>query len=164
MSATDAAVLFGLVAVLLAGGVGAYFGVKTGAFQRLWDTFKAKRAARQREREIGVEVSLPPADLLDYVVEDMLDEGWALQGRTATTATFVRDQGASIGWACCLALFFVVPAILYLLLYNTTRRVTVAAYPYGSGSRLVVGGDPAAARGIVDWVRLFAAGLETDED
>jgi hypothetical protein len=47
------------------------------------------------------------------------------------------------------------PGILYLLLYNTTKRVTVTAYPLEvGGARLIVGGDdPATVTAIVEWAR-----------
>lgn len=52
---------------------------------------------------------------------------------------------------------FIVPGILYFLLAKGTMRVTVAAYPYQGGSRVVVGGDDEITiRGLEDWIRGLA--------
>jgi hypothetical protein len=87
-----------------------------------------------RECEAGVETPPPTNLLLDRIVEGMTRQGWGLQSRTESTAAFARDEGADGATVCCLAFLFLLPAILYMLLYNTTRRVTVSAYPHGGGS------------------------------
>ena len=63
-------------------------------------------------------------------------------------------QGADGGTACCLAFFFLLPAVLYLFMYNKTERITASAYPHEGGSRLVIGGDNFAVVGqIAEWAR-----------
>lgn len=57
-------------------------------------------------------------------------------------------------------LLFILPGILYLLLANRTARVTVAAYPYEGGSRLVIGGDdPATRNRLMEWARGLREGV-----
>lgn len=49
-------------------------------------------------------------------------------------------------------LFLLVPGVLYLLLANTTVRLTITAYATDTGSRLVVGGDnPLAIQQTIDY-------------
>ena len=59
-----------------------------------------------------------------------------------------------MGTACCLALLLLVPAILYLVLYNTTDGITASALPHEGGSRLVLGGENSVViRQIAEWAR-----------
>jgi len=59
-----------------------------------------------------------------------------------------------MGTACCLTLLLLVPAILYLVLYNTTERITASALPHEGGSRLVLGGENSVViRQIAEWAR-----------
>lgn len=145
-------VLAGVVAGLLLGGVALRLLATVGPVAEAWERFKVSRAARlasveefsatlQRERESGIEVGISPSVVLDQASERMARAGWTLQTRTETSAIFARDKGASCLVAGCLAVFLIVPAIIYLFLYNTTSRVAVMAYPHEGGSRLVFGGD-----------------------
>src|SRR4051794_16448789 len=151
MDATGAILLFGLVAVLLLGGLGTYFISRTEAFAEWWEEFRerqAENAARRRaqnealaaqqaqqnealamqraqrweatnwEREWGIENPFPPGVVLERAVEQMTRQGWSLQNRSDTTASFARDQGADTCTGCILMLFFLLPGILYLLLAN----------------------------------------------
>ena len=65
----------------------------------------------------------------------------AIPSATTSLLLSARDQGADACLGCFLTLLFILPGILYFYLYNRTARVTVAAYPRGSGSRVIVGGD-----------------------
>jgi len=111
------------------------------------------RAAAQREQEIGIEVPLPPERVLALVAEQMTRQGWSVSYQTPSSVTFARDEGPDWGLACCLMVVFLIPALIYLLLArNRTARVTVGAYPYEQGSRVIIGGDrPPVA--LADWGR-----------
>jgi hypothetical protein len=176
MDATGAIILFGFVTVLVLLGVGGYFVARTDAFGEWWEGFKERQAARAEQRRIrnealaaqradwnavldrekawGIENPLPPGVVLERAVERMTREGWSLQNRDETTASFARDQGAEACLGCILMLFFLLPGILYLLLANKTARITLAVYPHEGGSRLVVGGDdPVTRNQLIEWAR-----------
>jgi hypothetical protein len=157
---TVLAILFFAVVALLLGGLGVYFlgggpylAEWWGNFKEWWERTKANEAARaaqrqemyareQHERELGIEVGLPPSAVLDRAVEAMTRSGYGLEARTDTAATFARHQGANIGLGIFLILFCcILPGVLYLLLAERTVRVTIAAYSIEGGSRVVVGGD-----------------------
>ena len=110
---------------------------------------RERLAQIHREQQIGIETGWPPEPVLEGAVEWMTRNGWSLQARTERTATFARDEGADACVGCFLMLFFLLPGILYLLLANRTARITVAAYPRGSGSRVVIGGDLSPTRGML---------------
>jgi hypothetical protein len=150
LDVANALVFLGSVVVV---GAGLYFAIRTGLLGEFWEALQQsgaaaaarnaeRRADRRREREVGIEVAPPPETLLNYVVEDMTRRGYALQYRTQETVSFSRDRGANSCLGCLLLLLFILPGILYLLLYNTTKRVSVTAYPLETGgSRLIIGGD-----------------------
>jgi hypothetical protein len=171
------AVVFFVLFALLVGGLGLYY---VGGFPILaewWERFKANQAARaaqrqeqlaalDREQQWGIETSFAPAVVIGGVVERMTREGWALQNRTDTSASFAQDQGADACAGCALMLLFLLPGILYLLLANRTARITAAAYPHEGGSRLVIGGDdPATRNRLAQWARELREGdLQTTEE
>ncbi len=155
-------VLLGLAVVVILGGAGAYFIVGPDALREsvgeTWGNLKTYLAARnqrvaeaniarEREQRIGLEVPASPQVILDAAVERMTRQGWSVQHRSETTASFSRDEGADSCLGCLLLLFFILPGILYLVLANTTTRTTVAAYPHEGGSRVVIGGDNFAVAG-----------------
>ena len=153
MDSTGAVIFFGLVAVVLLGVAGYYYGFPSKeARGEAWERAKANhaidnqrvaeaRATREREQRTGIEVAASPQMVLDAAVEMMTREGWAAQHRSETTVSFARDEGADAGVGCLLLLFFLVPGILYFALANKTVRMTIAAYPHEGGSRVVAGGD-----------------------
>jgi Short C-terminal domain len=171
MDATEAIVLLGFVVAVLSLGVGGYLISRTDAFAVWWEGVKERRAASaarmqeqnaalDRELQRGIETPLAPDAVIGGVVERMTREGWSLQNRTDTTASFAQDQGADTCARCLLMLLFILPGILYLLLANRTARVTVAAYPYEGGSRLVIGGDdPATRNRLMEWARGLREGV-----
>jgi hypothetical protein len=102
MDATEAIILFAFVVAVLSLGVGGYLISRTDAFAVWWEGVKARRAAsaalRQeqnaaldRELQWGIETPLAPDAVIGGVVERMTREGWSLQNRTDTTASFAQD-------------------------------------------------------------------------
>jgi hypothetical protein len=169
---SQAAIIFALV-VLAAGAVvfSVVFGMEP--LRNAWAASEARLAERRaqvaileeqrrRERELGVEVPLPPAVVLNRVVEGMLKAGHSVENRTANCASFVREEGADSCLGCVLMLLFLLPGLLYLLLARTTKRASVVAYPHevdgAPGTRLVIGGDDQGTiDGLAMWVRNLAA-------
>lgn len=168
MEAWQAVTLFILFALVVGGGV---FYLVIGperlreTLSEAWENHRERHAerraqtqvleaARRREREVGVEVGLSPAAVLDRAVEAMTRGGYGLESRSENTVTFARHEGADSCAGCILMLLFLLPGILYLLLAQRTIRVTFAAYPIEGGCRLVVGGDhPQAVMQAVEWAR-----------
>jgi hypothetical protein len=52
-----------------------------------------------------------------------VDEGWRVTSQTDTTAQLTRDKRASCLVAILLAILFILPAVLYLLLYRGTENL-----------------------------------------
>lgn len=165
MSAGQVLILLLLLGILLLGGFALY---QPGAREVLvdsWERFKAYYAAnqarmeaageaRRREKELGIEVGLPPAEVMERAIEFMTRSNYGIESRSENSATFARHQGADTGIGCFLMLFFLVPGLLYLLLAAKTVRVTLAAYPHEGGSRVVLGGDDQETLGrLTDWTR-----------
>lgn len=129
--------VIGFVFLALVVGLGFYL-----AGIRSVDDFRKWLASRSLERASGIEVSASPAEVLDRATEYMARCGYGVETRTASSATFARSAQMDPALGCFLALLFLLPALIYMLLVaGKTKRVTVAAYPHGSGSRVVIGGD-----------------------
>jgi hypothetical protein len=177
LDATGAILFFAFVFVVLAGGIGVYFLYTAGLLdgyldwtRMRWANYNAEREeqkraraalaeASRREQHYGIETPLAPEALLDGVAEGMIRKGWGIQSRSGNTVTFSRDEGADGCLGCFLMLFLIVPGILYLLLYNTTKRVTASAHPHPGGSRLILGGDDfVVMRQITEWARTLRPG------
>lgn len=60
---------------------------------------------------------------LDQEISGYAKMGWRVVSRTDTTAQLTKDKTASCVVAIILALFLIVPAILYLLLYKGTESL-----------------------------------------
>jgi TRAP-type mannitol/chloroaromatic compound transport system permease small subunit len=52
-----------------------------------------------------------------------VDAGWRVTSQTDTTAQLTRDKRASCLVAILLAILFILPAVLYLLLYRGTENL-----------------------------------------
>lgn len=61
--------------------------------------------------------------ILEAEISKYVKTGWRVTTRTDTSAQLTRDKQASCGLALILALFLIVPAILYLLLYRGTESL-----------------------------------------
>jgi hypothetical protein len=133
---------------------GAYVGARTGLLQQAWESIQRSmaeasarsdqhRAAVAGEQDIGgIETSLTPANVLDGVTEIMTRSGYGVESRTENTVTFAKSAQPNFALGCILAILLLIPAVIYFLMVaGKTKRVTVAAYPLGAGSRAVIGGD-----------------------
>ncbi len=60
---------------------------------------------------------------LDQEISGYAKMGWRIVSRTDTTAQLTKDKAASCVVAIILALFLIVPAILYLLLCKGTESL-----------------------------------------
>lgn len=100
---------------------------------------------------------------MNRAIEAMLRSGYALQGRTQTSATFTRKDSPSFFLGCLLMLFLIVPGVLYLIFGGSEATVTMAAYPAPKGysqegTRVVIGGDKQHATfGLRDWALRLAS-------
>ena len=140
LAVTDLVALIGFIAFLTLAGGGLYLAHRNGllgdwvdGFKEYWAARDAamaqRRAASYMQERIGIETPVSPPVVLEAAVEHMTRQGWGVQSRTQTSVTFSRDEGANPWLTCCLAFLFIVPAILYALLYYTTKRVTVQTDP-----------------------------------
>lgn len=115
---------------------------------------KGFHASYKREREVGIEIRLLPGDALDRAVEDATRAGYVLESRSKNALTFVRREKPNSFVALFLLLFFLLPGILYLMFGSRVVRATLAAFPNGEGSRLVIGGDDSfMVRRLTEWAR-----------
>jgi len=73
--------------------------------------------------------------ILDAEISKYVKLGWRVNSQTDTTAQLVRDKKASCGVAFILALFLIVPAVLYLLLYRGTENLYLEVDDQGKVSR-----------------------------
>lgn len=60
---------------------------------------------------------------LEQEINKYVRQGWRVISRTDTTAQLQRDKQASCLLALILAIFLIVPAVLYLLLYRGTENL-----------------------------------------
>lgn len=60
---------------------------------------------------------------LEQEINKYVAQGWRVISRTDTTAQLQRDKQASCLLALILAIFLIVPAILYMLLYRGTENL-----------------------------------------
>jgi hypothetical protein len=63
--------------------------------------------------------------ILDQEVSKHVSNGWRVISQTDTTAQLTRQTPASCGLALLLAIFLIVPAILYLMLYHGTESLYI---------------------------------------
>lgn len=66
-----------------------------------------------------------PRELLDEAVTVFTTDGWTTTTRTRTQVTFVRESGASCCLTLVLAVIFIVPAIVYMILGRNTHTASV---------------------------------------
>jgi len=71
------------------------------------------------------ESNRPRRELLDDAVMVFTTGGWTTTTRTGTQATFVRESKASCCLALVLAIIFIVPALVYMILGGKTHTVSV---------------------------------------
>jgi len=62
-------------------------------------------------------------EILEKEVGKYARQGWRIVSRTDTSVQLTRDKTASCLLALILAIFFVLPAILYLLLYRGSENL-----------------------------------------
>jgi hypothetical protein len=87
----------------------------------------------------------------------MLREGFSLESRMETSATFTKHEGPNPALGCFLMLFFVIPGLIYLLMGGGDLRVTLFLVPEGDGSRVVLGGDSGSGRlALQQWAESLA--------
>ncbi len=63
--------------------------------------------------------------ILDKEIHKYVKKGWRVASRTDTSAQLERDKHASCLLTLILALFFILPAVLYLLLYRGTEGLYI---------------------------------------
>ena len=69
--------------------------------------------------------------ILDQEVNKYITQGWHMVSRTDTAVQLSRDKRASCLLAMLLAIFFILPALLYLLLYRGTENLYIEVDDYG---------------------------------
>lgn len=75
-----------------------------------------------RSGKVYTSVSLEErSTILEKEITTYANMGWRVTSRTATSAQLTRDNPPSWGTAILLALFFIIPAVLYLLFYKRTE-------------------------------------------
>ena len=70
--------------------------------------------------------------ILEQEISKYVKQGWRVVSRTDTSAQLTRDKRASCLLALILALFLLVPAILYLLLYRGTEGIYIEVDEHGN--------------------------------
>jgi hypothetical protein len=69
--------------------------------------------------------------ILDQEVNKFVRQGWHMVSRTDTAVQLSRDKRASCLLAMLLLIFFILPALLYLLLYRGTENLYLEVDEYG---------------------------------
>jgi len=69
--------------------------------------------------------------ILDKTINEYVQRGWHIISRTDTAIQLSRDKRASCLLAILLAIFFILPALLYLLLYRGTENLYIEVDDYG---------------------------------
>ncbi len=64
-------------------------------------------------------------EILEQEIAKYVKEGWHVVSRTDKTSQLTRERGASCLVAFILAIFLIVPAVLYLLLYKKTEGLYI---------------------------------------
>ncbi len=85
-------------------------------------TPQAALPAGRRGTAISIEEQ---KEILEKEISRYARQGWRIISRTETSAQMVRDKQASCLLAFILALFFLLPAILYLLLYKGSENLYI---------------------------------------
>lgn len=69
--------------------------------------------------------------ILDQEISNLVRQGWHIINRTDTTVQLSRDKRASCMIAILLSIFFILPALLYFLLYKGTENLYLEVDEYG---------------------------------
>lgn len=86
-------------------------------------------------------VNLPPREALDSVVACFVESGtYAVESRSDTSVTFVREKNPDFILGCLLLILGLVPGLIYLGLAGGTVRLTVLAEATGEGKARVTFG------------------------
>lgn len=74
-------------------------------------------------------------ELLEKVVSQQQRAGWRVTDRTETSAQLVKDKGANALVTIILLILFILPGILYALLYKGTETIFIEVDEYGRVKR-----------------------------
>jgi len=96
-----------------------------------------------------VPLTLPEA--LDSASAFMVSQGFSLESRAVTSATFGNYEEPNAALGCFLLLFLIVPGVIYLLMGGSDQHTTLLLVPEEEGSRVVLGGDSARGRQALRW-------------
>ncbi|MEN9935040.1 MAG: hypothetical protein RLZZ387_1619 [Chloroflexota bacterium] len=78
-------------------------------------------------------------DILDAEIVRQVTAGWRVVSRTDTTAQLLTDRGPNGCIGLLLLIFFVVPGILYMLLYKGSSSMYIDVDPFGQVRRTTHG-------------------------
>ena len=73
--------------------------------------------------------------VLDGEVASQVKLGWRVVSRTDTTAQLVKDKGPDGCVTIFLLLFFIVPGILYMILYKGSENLYLEVDDHGNVKR-----------------------------
>lgn len=105
---------------------------------------------RQKEANAqGLYLSDSPRGNLDFIVGEMVRNGFAIAYRDSTTATFTRPKKPNADLAIVLLILGIIPGLLYLGLYRGTETTTVTAVDHNGGTQILLSGDDHRAQGRV---------------
>jgi len=79
----------------------------------------------KRRHEVAALSAEQRKEILEKEIAKYVKLGWHVINRTDTTAQLSRNKQASCLLAIILALFLIVPAILYLLLYRGSENLYI---------------------------------------
>jgi hypothetical protein len=111
--------------------------------------------------DTAIAVDDSPSEAVEAVVSYMVQQGFAISHRDATSATFTRRKPANTDIGCLLLLLGIVPGLLYFGLFKGTWTTTVFATTGPAGTQLMISGDDRKARTNLHWWARTAMG--TDE-
>lgn len=73
--------------------------------------------------------------ILDAEIANQVKTGWRVVSRTDTTAQLVKDKGPDGCITIFLLLFFIVPGILYMILYKGSENLYLEVDDRGNVKR-----------------------------
>lgn len=113
-----------------------------------------KKAGKGATQILEYTTSAEPQEAMRLLTTRMLSRGYVLDAQGDGFATFSKSPRLGWGWGCLALLSGGLLFIAYLLVVAVVRhRVTVTAYPQGSGARLVIASQAENTREDVErWI------------
>ncbi len=82
-----------------------------------------------RPGAFAFDTEVPPQEVIEQAVVVYAMAGWSTTSRSGNQVTFVRESRPSCCLAAALAVVFILPALLYMVLWRETDTASVTVFP-----------------------------------